>query len=336
MEQTHAALQKLDAQVHKAMSSAPEIESLIEETRGTPFTDKIVNSYIRDTRKIKIPEYNGTTDPKAHLRAFRLAIVKAHFTKEECEAGYCRTFAENLVGTALEWFSGLEPNSIDSFDELTNAFMKQYSTHIQKQASEADLWKVTQGIGDSLRVYIDKFKAIRTKLSNPNDDVAIEALRKGLWYKSEFWSQLTLNPPPTIDDALHKASRYITLEEETAALDKIHKKPQNPSKNNVPEARGHPKRGTSRNDQTQGEHSYAIEEAPQEKPVAAAGKAPWSKSYDENKHCSYHDRKGHATEECWDLQRQLAAKFAAGEIKDVELKKPSSYQKRGPRDTSPK
>lgn len=105
MERTHAALQKLGAQVHKATSSAPEIESLIEETCGTPFTDRIANSYIRDTRKIRIPEYEGTSDPKAYLRAFRLAIVKAHFTKEECEAGYCRTFAENLVGTALEWFS---------------------------------------------------------------------------------------------------------------------------------------------------------------------------------------------------------------------------------------
>ena len=336
MERTHAALQKLGAQVHKVTSSAPEIESLIEETRGTPFTDRIANSYIRDTRKIKIPEYDGNADPKAYLRAFRLAIVKAHFTKEECDAGYCRTFAENLIGTALEWFSSLEPNSIDSFDQLANAFMKQYSTHILKQASEADLWKIRQGLGDSLRVYIEKFRAVRTKLSNPNDQVAIEALRRGLWYKSGFFSELTLNPPPTIDDALHKASRYITLEEEMAALDKLHRKPQSHPKGEASDGKGPHKRGSSRNNQTQGEHSYVVEEDKEEKPVAATAKAPWSKGYDESKHCSYHDRKGHSTEECWDLQRQLAAKFAAGEIKDVDLKKPQPYQKRGPRDSSPK
>lgn len=139
---------------------------------------------------------------------------------------------------------GLEPNSIDNFDQLSNAFMKQYSTHILKQASEADLWKIRQGVGDSPRAYIKKFRAVGTKLSNPNDQVAIEALRRGLWYKSELWSELTLNPPPTIDDGLHKASRYVTLEEETAALDKLHKKPQNHPKGEASEAKGPHKRGT--------------------------------------------------------------------------------------------
>ncbi|KAL0876512.1 hypothetical protein Bca101_026217 [Brassica carinata] len=158
-------------------------------------------------------------------------------------------------------------------------------------------------MGDSLRAYIEKFRAVRTKLSNPNSEVAIEALRRGHWYKSEFWSELTLNPPPTIDDALHKASRYVTLKEETAALDKLHKKPQNHPRGEAAEAKGPHKKGNFRNNQTQGEHSYVVEEDKEEKPVATTNKAPWSKSYDESKHCSYHDRKGHSTEECWDLQQ---------------------------------
>ncbi|KAF2605251.1 hypothetical protein F2Q70_00025427 [Brassica cretica] len=94
-------------------------------------------------------------------------------------------------------------------------------------------------------------------------------------------------------------------------------------------------KGNHRNNPIQGEHSYAVQED-EEKPVSATTKAPWSKNYDESKHCSYHDRKGHSTEECWDLQRQLAAKFAAGELKGVDLKKPQPYQKRGQRDSSPK
>ncbi|XP_010513345.1 PREDICTED: uncharacterized protein LOC104789325 [Camelina sativa] len=119
------------SKVHLATSAAPDIDRVIAETRCTPFTDRIVKVRLRDVGKLRLPEYAGTTDPGAHLRAFRLAITKAYLTDDECEAGYCRYFAENLVGPALEWFAPLESNSIDSFDQLASAFLKQYSVFFQ-------------------------------------------------------------------------------------------------------------------------------------------------------------------------------------------------------------
>ena len=124
IERSDAELKRIHAIVHMATSSAPDIDMVIEETRRTPFTNKIANIRLHHVGKLKFPEYAGNTDPKAHVRAFRLAISRAHLTDDEKEAGYCRFFAENLTGATLEWFAGLEENSIDSFTKLVSTFLK--------------------------------------------------------------------------------------------------------------------------------------------------------------------------------------------------------------------
>ncbi|KAL9285783.1 putative retrotransposon gag domain-containing protein [Arabidopsis thaliana] len=156
----------MHSRMHLAVSDAPDIDRVIEETRRTPFTDKIACFRLRDVERLRFPEYVGMSDPKAHLRSFRFAITRAYLTDEENEAGHCRFFAENLVGHALEWFASLEGNSIDTFDQLTAAFLKQYSVLIEHRTSEADLWSLYQLQNESLRSYVEKFKAIKSKIAN--------------------------------------------------------------------------------------------------------------------------------------------------------------------------
>jgi len=99
--QTNANMVQMHSRMHLAVSDAPDIDRVNEVTRRTPFTDRIAHCCIRDIGRLRFPEYDGTSDPKAHLRAFRLAITQAYLTDEENEACHCRFFAENLVGHAL-------------------------------------------------------------------------------------------------------------------------------------------------------------------------------------------------------------------------------------------
>ena len=78
IEKNDAELKRIHAIVHMATSSAPDIDIVIEEMRRTSFTNRITSVRLHHVGKLKFPEYTGSTDPTAHVRAFRLAISRAH------------------------------------------------------------------------------------------------------------------------------------------------------------------------------------------------------------------------------------------------------------------
>ncbi|CAA7046674.1 unnamed protein product [Microthlaspi erraticum] len=217
------------------------------------------------------------------MRAFNLVVSRVPFSPEEIEAAYCRLFAENLIGPAQEWFSTLDENSIDNFDQLQSAFLKQYSIFIESKITEADLWRLSQGPKESLRSYIDRFKSVKAKITNPNEAVALLALKNNLWYESKFREELTVRPTISLDDALHRASAFATLEEDTALLREKYLKGElayaPPGAKKTAPAKPP--------SQSKGQHSYSIETS-----------APIKSSEEEEKHCDIHNTNGHSTEEC--------------------------------------
>ena len=56
------------------------------------------------------------------------------------------------------------------------------------------------------------------KVEGINDVAALSALKKVLWYKSEFQKKLNLTKPQIIRDALHRASDYGSHEKEMELL----------------------------------------------------------------------------------------------------------------------
>ncbi|XP_024010351.1 uncharacterized protein LOC112085372 [Eutrema salsugineum] len=175
--------------------------------------------------KVRIPFYEGTTDLKAPITAFRIAMGRAFtknaakLTKREVDAGYCLLFVEHLKGAALEWFSRQERNSIGYFQQLSALFLKQYSMFMDRGTSDADLWTLSQGPNEPLRDYMARFKAVISKIEGISDRAALEALKRSLWYKSEFRREMALNTPQTIQDALHRSSDFVVNEEEMKNLD---------------------------------------------------------------------------------------------------------------------
>ena len=62
--------------------------------------------------------YNGRTDLVEHVSYFNQRMV----VHSKNEALMCKVFPSSVGLVAMRWFDGLGASSIDSFEELTQAF----------------------------------------------------------------------------------------------------------------------------------------------------------------------------------------------------------------------
>nr|GFA71681.1 reverse transcriptase domain-containing protein [Tanacetum cinerariifolium] len=88
-----------------------------------PFTPRI--RYF-DFPKTKMPShiktYDRSEDPKDHLKIFQAAANTVWWAMPT----WCHMFNSTLTENARVWFDDLPPESIDSYDDLKKAFMKNY------------------------------------------------------------------------------------------------------------------------------------------------------------------------------------------------------------------
>ncbi|XP_024006660.1 uncharacterized protein LOC112083342 [Eutrema salsugineum] len=301
---TVAEIRAMKSQVHNATSAAPEINRMLEETQRTPFTARITEARIPEPGKVRIPFYEGATDPKAHITAFRIAMGRAFtknaakLTEHEINVGYCLLFVEHLKGATLEWFSRQERNSIGNFQQLSALFLKQYWMFMDRGTSDADLWTLSQGPNEPLRDYMARFNAVVSKIEGISDKAALKALKRSLWYKSEFRREMALNTPQTIQDALHRSSDFVN---------------GNPSSNTTTQSSDEPRSG--------GAHNYQVGTGRRRGEPRNNTWVRKSANYDEKAFCEYHQTYGHSTAQCQTLGAKLAAKMAAGELQNaVSLK----------------
>ncbi|XP_071905735.1 uncharacterized protein [Coffea arabica] len=70
----------------------------------------------------KFNKYDGTGNPKTHLRLFANKLGKP----VDDENLPLRLFPESLEGDALDWYSNLKPEEVKTWLDLSNAFIRQY------------------------------------------------------------------------------------------------------------------------------------------------------------------------------------------------------------------
>ncbi|KAG7585621.1 Retrotransposon gag domain [Arabidopsis thaliana x Arabidopsis arenosa] len=313
-------LSEMKSKFHQATSSAPEIDRVIEETRRTPFTSRISNLRIKNSRKVKLQPYDGKGDPKNYLAAFQIAAGRIDLESDEEDTGYCKLFSENLSGSALLMFTQLEPESIDSFKELSSAFLKQYSMFMEKATSDADLWNLTQGQNEPLRKYIAKFKEVIAKISGVSHAAALSALKNGLWHESRFREEIIVNRPRTIQDALFRATNWMEVEEEKFSLAKKHR----PAKLVV----GNPTKKFEPKDQKRFGVNPATNAVGKPSPSRGRCNSPNTWVRDESAYCDIHRVNGHSTKDCSVLKKHLTELWAAGELANFNIEEfVESYHK---------
>ncbi|XP_074378459.1 uncharacterized protein LOC141719996 [Apium graveolens] len=112
---------------------------------------------------------------------------------------------------AQRWYSRLPPNSIGSFKDLSQAFIKQFISGRVHEKSSASLMGIVQGAKESLREYLNQFMKEALKVPDLDDKVAMISLQQGT--RDEFFKMsLAKRPPKSMLQLQDRAEKYIKVE----------------------------------------------------------------------------------------------------------------------------
>ncbi|XP_070049628.1 uncharacterized protein [Nicotiana tomentosiformis] len=176
-----------------------------------------------------IPKYDGTTDPRDHVTAFTTGVKGNDLTKQEIESVLVKKFGETLTKGALTWYSLLPENSIDSFAELADLFIKAHSGAQKVEKRMEDIFKVKQGDIKLLREFVDRFQRERMLLPRVPDNWAAMAFASNLNEKSSeatrrLKESLREFPATAWNDVYNRYRTKLRIEEDIVAQSKVEEK----------------------------------------------------------------------------------------------------------------
>lgn len=158
--------------------------------RRGPLTAGVLEDHLPNHFKHVNYEYNGTTDSKDHVSKFKNVALLHQYT----EGVKCRVFSTTLVGAAQQWFKQLQPGSISSFEELYEAFSRQFTIAKRSTKSSLYLMTVKHLEKESLREYVAKFNMVALETLGADAKIKIHAFIQGL-RSGSFFDSLVMNEP---------------------------------------------------------------------------------------------------------------------------------------------
>ncbi|GJZ56992.1 reverse transcriptase domain-containing protein [Tanacetum coccineum] len=131
-----------------------------------PFMSQICHFNFPKTRMpIHIKTYDGSGDPKDHLKIFQAATK----TERWAMPTWCHMFNSTLTMNARVWFDDLPPESIDSYDDLRETFLKNYLQQKKCIRDPIVLHKIKQRDGESTEDFTKIQVGERIRQSRRND-----------------------------------------------------------------------------------------------------------------------------------------------------------------------
>ncbi|PKI73730.1 hypothetical protein CRG98_005879 [Punica granatum] len=154
--------------------------------------------------KFKVPEfktYEGTTDPRHHLRHYRGKML--HYW--EYEEFVIHSFQDSLSGSALDWFMSRKAEDIPTWEDLSRKFIDQYrycaetpptllelSTKEMAQGQRSEGWKTPASKGE------ESSKKIPAKPSSSGgrreNEVSVNAVNTAHQASQQYSVNLTTTP----------------------------------------------------------------------------------------------------------------------------------------------
>ncbi|XP_026452152.1 uncharacterized protein LOC113352553 [Papaver somniferum] len=182
----------------------------MREANITPIVPSLAKDKI--PKKCPIPAfecYDRSSDPTAHLRYYNRMLARW----DQDDVVLCRYFPSSLKGSALSWFDKLPPNSIGSYEQLTEKFLRTYMYNKAVHAGMDKLFSLAIRYKETTREYTDRWHKICHAIGNVDPVVSIYYYKWGLDRMSQLFVEIYGSVPTTEGDLRVIIEKHARLEE---------------------------------------------------------------------------------------------------------------------------
>ncbi|GJQ98597.1 reverse transcriptase domain-containing protein [Tanacetum coccineum] len=255
-----------------------------------PFTSQIRHFNFPKTRMPShVKTYNGSEDPEDHLKIFQAAAKMERWAMPT----WCHMFNSTLTGNTRVWFDDLPPESIDSYNDLREAFLKNYLQQKKCIRDPIVLHNIKQRDGESTEDFIQRYNSENRNVKGAPECMRISGFVHGIT-NSELIKRFHEKNTKTLDEIVP----FPRLSSRARGA-------SNQERKKVPQAWRHP----------EGNHRQNFKKGGGFRSQHKAEKKP--------------DREvGHNTDECNHLRKQIEDMLKAGKLSHIirELKQNSGKE----------
>ena len=113
-------------------------------------------------------------------------------------------------------------SSVDSFEQLSNAYLRHFVGGQRLKRPADCLLTIKQGEKETLRLYMTRFTLETLEVDEVDDKVQLTTFKAGLKSR-DFVVSLVKNPPKTMAKMLMMAQKYMNAEDALVAIKDVEK-----------------------------------------------------------------------------------------------------------------
>ena len=232
--------------------------------------------------------------------------------------------------------------SVDSFEQLSNAFLRHFIRGQRPKRLADHLLTVRQGEKETLRSYMKRFTRETLEVDEADDKVQLTTFKAGLRSR-DLVASLAKNPPRTMAEMLLKAQKYmnavVAIRDDEKSRDKGRKEDERRGQKRECLDRRTAEVNRRRDDKSTRTVKFTPLVMPVDKilmQIKDEHYLKWPRPLhssphvrDKNKYCCFHKDHSHYTEDCRDLKEQIEELIWKGKLQKYVKKEEYSNFKGG-------
>ncbi|GKD81609.1 reverse transcriptase domain-containing protein [Tanacetum coccineum] len=151
-----------------------------------------------------IKTYDGSEDPEDHLKIFQAAAK----TKRWVMPTWFHMFNSTLTGNARVWFDDLPKESIDGYDDLKKAFLKNYLQQKKCMKDPVKIHNIKQRDGESTEEFVRRYKLECRDIKGAPKCMKISGFMHGIT-NPELIKRLHDNIPKSMNEMIRVTMAFL-------------------------------------------------------------------------------------------------------------------------------